>query len=143
MAFLDFEKAFDRVNCQFRDLIMAKMGFPPPSFITAVQGLYTNSCNHLLINGSPSRPSYIAQSRGVRQGCPLSPFLFAILPLLRLLLRSLAPQDPSRPPCGFPIPPHYGAPSVCMVASQFADDTTVYAQSADALRYTSCKLNFV
>ena len=102
MAFLDFEKAFDRVSWSFRDRVMESMGFPA-SFIDAIRGLYANSTNSLLINSSISRA--ITQSRGVRQGCPLSPFLFALFAEpLGLLLRSLKAHEQDRPQCGIKLP---------------------------------------
>jgi len=136
MAFLDFEKAFDRVNWAFRDAIMEKMGFPP-SFISAIRGLYHNCSNSLLINSTQSR--LITQTRGVRQGCPLSPFLFALFAEpLGLLLRSLEGHGNDRPVCGVRLPSRSGEGGVSryIVASQFADDTTVYASTAEGLKYT-------
>ena len=136
MAFLDFEKAFDRVSWEFRDEVMKRMNFPP-SFITAISGLYHNSTNSLLVNSSITR--VIEQTRGVRQGCPLSPFLFALFAEpLGLLLRSLEGPGPNRPVCGVAIPTlkNLNGDTRHIVASQFADDTTVYATSSQALRYT-------
>ena len=136
MAFLDFEKAFDRVSWEYRDAVMAKMNFPP-SFITAIKGLYSNSTNSLLVNSSITRA--IQQTRGVRQGCPLSPFLFAIFAEpLGLLLRSLEGPGVNRPKCGVSIPTlrDQNGETRYVVASQFADDTTIYASSSQALRFT-------
>lgn len=67
---LDQEKAFDRVDWGFMFATLKKMGFGP-SFINWVNLLYTNVQSAVKVNGYLS--SFFSLSRGVRQGCPLSP----------------------------------------------------------------------
>ncbi|KAL3685916.1 hypothetical protein R1sor_003938 [Riccia sorocarpa] len=81
---LDFEKAFDRVQHSFLWETMQKLNFCP-KFLQIAHMLVTNGRAKVSINGRFT-PSFKLQ-RGVRQGCHVSPLLFAIStqPLMRLL----------------------------------------------------------
>ncbi|KAF1328370.1 putative Pollike protein, partial [Globisporangium splendens] len=82
--FLDFEKAFDRVNWDYMFRVLEKMGCGS-AFIQWVRLLYTRPQAHLLINQN-IQPA-LHPTRGVKQGDPLSALLFllAIEPLGNLL----------------------------------------------------------
>ena len=83
--FLDQEKAFDRVNHKFLFKVMRSFGFGD-SFIHWIHLLYSNATAVLNINGFLSKP--ISFDRGVRQGCPLSSFLYVmVIEVLALQLR--------------------------------------------------------
>ena len=72
---VDFEKAFDKLEWSFIHKCLEKYNFPP--FIRQwVEILYTNIVSCVTNNGWHS--DYFKLSRGVRQGCPLSPYLFII-----------------------------------------------------------------
>ena len=72
---LDAEKAFDRLEWSFLWSVLKIMGFGS-QFIHMIKLLYTNPTAMVLTGQSISQPFKI--SRGSRQGCPLSPLLFAI-----------------------------------------------------------------
>ena len=73
---LDQEKAFDRVDWGFMRATLATMGFGP-SFISWVDLFYFRVQSAVNVNGYLS--SFFDLSRGVRQGCPLSPLLYVLV----------------------------------------------------------------
>ncbi|KAA0048127.1 reverse transcriptase [Cucumis melo var. makuwa] len=84
---IDIEKAFDRINWKFIDFLLKKKGLPKKwrqwtkSYITTVQ--YS-----ILINGKPR--GKIKPKRGIRQGDPISPFIFVLaMDYLSYLLKHL------------------------------------------------------
>lgn len=72
---LDAETAFDRVNWLYLEHVLKKMGFHL-DFISWVRVLYSNPTSRVQVNGYTSKQFEL--KRGNRQGCPLSPLLFAI-----------------------------------------------------------------
>lgn len=73
---LDQEKAFDRVDWGFLKATLVKMGFGP-SFSGWIDLFYNGSQSAANVNGHIS--SFFSLSRGVRQGCPLSPLLYVLV----------------------------------------------------------------
>lgn len=73
---LDFSKAYDKVDWDFLFAAMAKLGFPE-SFLSMIRILFRDASNHVNVNGklTPDFPI----NRGVRQGCPIAPYLFLIV----------------------------------------------------------------
>lgn len=72
---VDFEKAYDSVDFRYLDFVMANMNFPKlwRKWIYECIGTATAS---VLVNGCPTDEFSI--ERGLRQGDPLSPFLFMV-----------------------------------------------------------------
>eukprot|EP01018_Ginkgo_biloba_P039380 Gb_12932 [translate_table: standard] len=73
---IDLSKAYDRVNWLYLRLLLTHIGFCVP-FISWVMSCISTVSFSVLINGAPS--NFFRISRGLRQGCPLSPLLFLIV----------------------------------------------------------------
>ena len=75
LVLLDAEKAFDRVEWDFLFATLRRFGFGE-RFIAWVKLLYTSPLASVRTNDISS--PYFELQRGTRQGCPLSPLLFAL-----------------------------------------------------------------
>lgn len=83
IGLIDFAKAFDSLSHSFIQTVLTSYGFGP-IMLQRITALQTNANSMLLINNQLS-PSFPLLS-GVRQGDPLSPFLF-VATLEPLLIR--------------------------------------------------------
>ncbi|KAL3687986.1 hypothetical protein R1sor_014295 [Riccia sorocarpa] len=127
---LDFTKAFDRISFTFLWHTLRKMGFLE-DFICRIRGLMTGGSSQVHVNQAFTASFKI--KRGVRQGCPLAPLLFALStqPLMRVLRKE--EEDGSLQ--GLQIP---GMRSI--IHELFADDTSLFieATARDFQRARSC-----
>jgi hypothetical protein len=72
---IDLAKAFDRLNWNFIVTALRRLGLSH-HFINLVYACISTTTLSVLVNGEPS--NHIKPNRGIRQGCPLLPYLFVV-----------------------------------------------------------------
>ena len=112
---VDFEKAYDSVDWGYLDVVMHKMAFPV-LWRKWMKECITTATASVLVNGSPT--CEFPLKRGLRQGDPLSPFLFLLAAEgLNVLMKSVVDNNLYT---GYEV----GNPNSVVVSHlQFADDT--------------------
>ena len=121
LLFVDFEKAFDTLEWSFisKTLEVFNFGNKFKKWFTV---LY-NGVQSSVVNGG-FMTNYFEITRGVRQGCPLSPSLFILaVELLALKIRQNKNCE------GIYLPNNHE-----VKISQFADDTTIITNNTDSLK---------
>ena len=118
LAFMDLQKAYDSVHRGILWEKMRKLGFSG-KFLEAIKCMYKGDFVTCRSNGITTNPVYLG--RGLRQGCSLSPILFALFVVD--LSRELASSN-----LGMMM---Y---TVCVSALFFADDFVLIAKTAEGLR---------
>jgi len=119
---LDMEKAYDRLEWDFLFACLHELGFHD-KWIRWIKSCVTSVSYSLLINNTPQ--GLFAPSRGLRQGDPLSPYLFLIcLNFFTLKLSQLA--DCPKSGVGIKVCPQ--APVIPSL--MFADDCLLFCQTS-------------
>ena len=109
---VDFEKAFDCLEWSFMEKALEFFGFPRV-YIQWIMTLYNDISTCVQNNGNLSE--FFKPERGVRQGCPISPYLFVIAAeTLALYLKQKSQV------IGIDLN------NKMFLLSQFADDTTIF-----------------
>ncbi len=73
---MDAEKAFDRIEWDYLFSVLVKFGFGD-TMVSWIKLLYTSP--QVCVRSNSLLSSHFPLSRGTRQGCPLSPLLFALV----------------------------------------------------------------
>ena len=128
VIFLDFQKAYDRVKWEWLWKVLEHVGLEG-RFLNLTKACYASPSITLMLEGVSM--GQLSPTRGVRQGCPLSPLLFALsIEPLHYRLRT------HRQLVGLRLPrttDNKRLPNVR--ASLFADDVTLFpADEVDARR---------
>ena len=120
---LDMSKAYDRVEWDFLERAMVHLGFAG-SFVATIMSCIKSVSYSVLLNGVPGRT--IKPSRGLRQGDPLSPYLFLLCAMgLQGLLHKAESDGPIR------------GVSICRNGPRvshlfFADDNVLFCRAKEA-----------
>uniref|UniRef100_A0A803QQM3 Reverse transcriptase domain-containing protein n=1 Tax=Cannabis sativa TaxID=3483 RepID=A0A803QQM3_CANSA len=122
---IDFEKAYDRVDWGFLDLVMRKKGFGE-RWTKWIRGCVSTTSFSIFINGRVR--GKFNGSRGLRQVDPLSPFLFTLIAdvLGRMVDKAIDTESLS----GFQI----GKDDIQLSHLQFADDTLFFVKDEASLQ---------
>lgn len=114
---LDFQKAHDTIKWSFLEHILCCMGFGQ-KWIGCITQCVSTASMSILINGYPTKPFRL--HRGLRQGDPLSPYLFIIVnEALIYLIKEARRIELTK---GVEI----GRNNIVISQLQFADDTLVF-----------------
>ena len=115
---LDFEKAYDSVNWSFLRKVLDKLGFGR-KWIRWIMNCVSSASLSILLNGSPLKP--FKMEKGLRQGDPLSPYLFILVSEALVCLLKKAEV------LNLIEPVHIGKEKISLKHLQFADDTLIFA----------------
>ena len=119
-AFIDFRKAFDKVDRKFLLLKLWSFGIDGP-FLDTIKSMYENVQQRVRVNDSLIEP--ILSNVGLKQGCNLSPTLFKLF--IEDLKLEFGPQcDPVR------------VGNYAVNHLLYADDLSLLSQSAEGLQLT-------
>ncbi|KAM1778364.1 hypothetical protein ACFX12_039868 [Malus domestica] len=126
---LDMHKAYDRVEWDFLEAVMERMGFCS-QWRSLVMGCVKTVDFAVILNGQPGRK--FTPSRGIRQGDPLSPYLFILVSDVFSILLQMAVDR--RQLIGISL--HAGCP---VISHMFFTDDTLLFLKAD--KQNCCTLN--
>jgi hypothetical protein len=84
---LDAEKAFDKIQHPFMIKVKERSGIQGP-YLTMIKAIYKKKVANVKVSGE--KLEVIPLKSGTRQGCPLSPYLFNIVP--EVLIREIRQQ---------------------------------------------------
>jgi hypothetical protein len=117
---VDFGRAYDTVSWLFLERMMVKMGFAD-GWLKWMRACIFDSSMSILVNGSPTKDFKVG--KGLRQGDPLSPFLFLIVAegLAGMMKRAVALGKFK----GYQV-----SQSIQFQLLQFADDTILMGEAS-------------
>ena len=113
-------KAYNRVNWNFLKVVLLSMNFGT-TWVNWIMECVSTIQYSLLVNGSPSKPFH--PSRGLRQGNPISPYLFIFC--ANILSLALAKEENQKNLKGVKI----GRNGLSFTHILFADDSFLFFQN--------------
>ena len=129
MLLLDWEKAFDKIEHEMMFTALENMCIPE-ELLKIIKGLYKNPQFYVEIEGIQSTKA--RQNTGIRQGCPLSPYLF-ILVMDRLF--AVIPKITERLSKELKLPPgREEGFRLSFQALLYADDTLLCEDNEEKMR---------
>ena len=114
---LDFQKAYDSVNWSFLKQVMVKLGFGN-KWISRIMNSVCTASMSILLNSSPLKSFKL--EKGLRQGDPLSPYLFILVTEVLVGFLNKAQEKNLIQPL------EIGKNKVRLKLLQFADDTLIF-----------------
>jgi hypothetical protein len=118
VVLLDWEKAFDKVTQKGLFTALERMSINP-KLINIIKELYKNPSFVVEMEGNTSQ--WHTQHTGIRQGCPLSPYLFILL--MTVLFHDVHEKTGAKIECGKL--EHFNDSEVL-----YADDTMIIGKRA-------------
>ncbi|KAL0293457.1 UNVERIFIED_CONTAM: Retrovirus-related Pol polyprotein from type-1 retrotransposable element R2 [Sesamum radiatum] len=117
---VDLRKAYDTVEWDFLIVVLHMFGFLS-TFISWIEECVTTPMFSVCINGNPH--GFFKGARGLRQGDPMSPFLFVlVMEVLQLMLQQLIEQNE-----GFSF--HWRCKELGLFQLCFADDLLLFCRA--------------
>ncbi|KAJ9516284.1 hypothetical protein QJQ45_001098 [Haematococcus lacustris] len=124
-AFIDFTQAYDHIpRQQLWEHLRVGVKLPQP-LLACLEGLYRDD-SYVLIDG-PHRTPPVTPDQGVKQGCPISPLLFALY-VHDISKEFLGPVDAVR------------VQDTPVTHFMYADDLTLVSTSSHGLQRLVCQL---
>lgn len=117
---LDMSKAYDRIEWNFVQSVLTKMGFPD-NIVGVIMKCISTVSYQILINGQPSK--LFSPERGLRQGDPISPYLFILC--AKVLSGLIHKEVHNKSIHGIKVA--RSAPQISHL--QFADDSLLFARA--------------
>ncbi len=121
MMAIDFEKAFDSLNWKFLDNVLQYYNFGN-KFRSYIGVIYNDITSGVTNNGHVSE--FFKLERGVRQGCPLSAYLFILA--VEILAHKVRKHKHVK---GIKVGERY------IKISQLADDTTIFLEDVSSIEH--------
>ena len=116
----DMSKAYDRVEWPFIKRLLLKMGFSS-DWVTLMMQCISSVNYQVLLNGQPK--GHIVPQRGLRQGDPLSPYLFILC--TEALIANIKKEEREKRLTGLKIA--RGSPNISHLV--FADDSLFFCKA--------------
>ena len=121
MALLDWEKAFDKVQHDRLYIAMEKIGLSR-KIVDVIKNCYSSPTFY--VQDDFGKSDIKTQKSGIRQGCPLSPYLFIIV---------MTCIDEDIKSLSSPLIEEHRIPGIEFDMVYYADDTILFSQSPEAV----------